>query len=160
MIDRSAEFNEIKKKYAGESGFGYIHDDRFQVDCAKLWGFDWPCDEVNEHGVWHDCHWQYLKLRFDRDWHIDIKGAQGKNGLWASGYNYWFSDGGGGSAPSIVDSMAFESFEDLQIYYLGYFKKRIKDRIESGFCPGAHIPLLRRALEKIQDAETPQLALF
>lgn len=156
MIDRSDQFKQIRKKY----GPRFFVKEGYNRECAALWGYDWPCPEVNEHGVFEDDEREKFFLKFDRDWFLEIRGACGANNLWAYGYNYWFSDGGGGCAPSIGDMIAFESFDELKIYYLDHFEKRIKERIASPFVPEAHIPLLKKALEKIQDAKIPQLELF
>ena len=150
-VDKSHEILVLKRKF----GKRYYLSEEAHRAAADLWGV-----ECNAHGVAAITKKEVL-VRVGRCRGV-IKAAETEKGYWLLGLSGETAIGSFGYAPSVWDAVGFPAYEDARAAaiekLIAYFRREIASR---NSCDSeSNKANARRAIEELEAAKTPQLALF
>lgn len=137
------------------------HSPRFHVkeqalrDCAALWGITPEHNLINDAGVF-EAYDEVIDVQAGQcRAEIEITGSP--SGMFAMTTSFSRQNSGAGSAPSIWNRIGFRSLEDARTVGLAEHRTRFNGIAMSG---GTEATNARKLLDMLDEAATPQLALF
>lgn len=149
-LDMRPAQNEIRARY----GRGYhVNDDCFR-DVAALWGITGQHDCINNSGVF--IPYDRLECRAGRC-SAEIRYASSPSGLWAMDTSHMTATCGSGASPSVWNGTAFFSEADARAAGLHAMIELFRTIAAAGKSEAADA---RRLIQMLEEARTPQLALF
>ncbi|MEO1282929.1 MAG: hypothetical protein AAFV69_14475 [Pseudomonadota bacterium] len=151
VCDLQPAQDAIRRKY----GPRYHVSEHALWDCAALWGIAPTHHRINDCGVF-DLFDEAIEFKAGRC-RAEIKLAATPSGLCTMGTSHILSMSGAGSAPSVWNRIAFHNLDDARAAGLAEHRARFSRVVQSGSSDSADA---RKFLEQLDDAATPQLALF
>ena len=149
-LDMRPAQNEIRARY----GRGYHVNDDCLRDVAALWGIAPQHDCINDSGVF--IPYERIECRAGRC-SAKIRYASSPSGLWAMDTSYMTATCGGGSSPSVWNGIAFLSEDDAKAAGIQALIELFRNIADAGKSEAADA---RKLIQMLEEARTPQLALF
>ncbi|MCC7253613.1 hypothetical protein [Hyphomicrobium sp.] len=149
-LDMRPAQNEIRARY----GRGYHVNDDCLRDVAALWGIGPNHECINDSGVF--IPYERIELAKGRC-RAEIRYASSPSGLWAMDTSYMTATCGGGASPSVWNGTAFFSEDDARAAGLHSMIELFRNIAAAGKSEAADA---RKIISLLEEARTPQLALF
>ena len=154
VIDLSEQIDDICSRYED-----YWVSDEARRELRTLWG-DADC---NDCGVFERDETIRVDLDGQKSWYGEVRIAVAPNGWHAIATSYWYSQGGGGSAPSVWNRTAYTTRDEAvaaAIDKLIVIFEGVRDC--KGWVPSNQAALAARMIETLKAyvSQTRQLSLF
>jgi hypothetical protein len=154
IIDLSAQIDDICDRYPE-----YWLSDEAQHELQTLWGGA----DCNDCGVFERDETIRIDLDGQKSWYGELRIAIAPNGWHAIATSYWYSQGGGGSAPSVWNRTAYTTRDEAVnagIEKLIAIFEGVRDW--KGWAPANQSALAERMIETLKAylSQTRQLSMF
>jgi hypothetical protein len=154
VIDLSEQINGICARYPE-----YWLSDEAQRELQALWGGA----DCNDCGVFERGETIRVELDCQKSWYGELRIAVAPNGWHAIATSYWYGQGGGGSAPSVWNRIAYTTRDEAVaagIDELIATFQRVRDA--KGWAPANQPALAQSMIENLTAhlSQSRQLSLF
>ena len=154
VIDLSAQIDDICSRYPE-----YWLSEEAQRELQALWGGA----DCNDCGVFERDETIRVDLDGQNSWYGEVHIAVAPNGWHAIATSYWYSQGGGGSAPSVWSRTAYTTRDEAVSAAIDELIVRFEGvRDGKGWAPANQSALAERMIESLKAylSQTRQLSLF
>jgi hypothetical protein len=154
IIDLSEQIDDICRRYPE-----YWHSDEAQRELQTLWGGA----DCNDCGVFERDETIRVDLDCQKSWYGEVRIAVAPNGWHAISTSYWYGQGGGGSAPSVLNRFAYTTRDEAVAAGIDKLIATFQGvRDCKGWTPSNQSALAERMIETLKAylSQTRQLSLF
>lgn len=154
VIDLTEQIDEICGRYPE-----YWRSDGAQNELLALWGGP----DCNDCGVFERDETILIELDSQKSWYAELRIAVAPNGWHAIATSHWYGQGGGGSAPSVWNRIAYTTRDEAVTNGINELVATFEVlRDHKGYAPQNQSAFAQRMIETLKAymSQTRQLSLF